>query len=372
MNRIISLLAISCFFVSCNENFHITAEEVLMLNISSIADQLIDEDESTGEIIFSVPEGIDCLDDISVETGNSSIIEASDIVFGIDGENCTVTLNPKANAHGGPVEITLTISNGEVSNSTSFDLRVTPVIDPFTIIGPVTTGETVSVDDYGPDFSSASSHQWLSDGVPIPGATGTTFDITSAEEGTTITLELDGARNSENSLVTIYFPVFDQENRALIISNVNVNGVPVSFINLFTNMFVADEGNGPLLTDQGNGSLLYHNSTNENINKRVYSTLTVVDPGDYLEVTVPDNPNFTGHSFGLSAAPLSGAVPRNAPNRILTDRGATRTRTYNLRIDNVSVLNIGIRFSNAATYRFTRTITGFEVTRNGNVIYPIP
>src|SRR5207245_3606466 len=54
------------------------------------------------------------------------------IVFGGSGANRTVTVTPAANQNG-LVTITVTVSDGQLSTSTGFQLTVTAVNDPPTI-----------------------------------------------------------------------------------------------------------------------------------------------------------------------------------------------------------------------------------------------
>src|SRR6185436_13058896 len=61
-------------------------------------------------------------------SSNPALVPTNNIVFGGVGSNRTVTLTPVADAHGTSV-ITLTVSDGTNTASTSFLLTVSPVND---------------------------------------------------------------------------------------------------------------------------------------------------------------------------------------------------------------------------------------------------
>lgn len=103
--------------------------------ISDIPDQAIDEDTSTGAISFTVSDIDTAAKDLKVtaETGNGEIIPLKNIVIEGEGESRTVTVTPAPNANTydiKPVDITLTVSDGEYSDSDVFAVTILPVDDP--------------------------------------------------------------------------------------------------------------------------------------------------------------------------------------------------------------------------------------------------
>ncbi len=104
--------------------------------ITSVADQAVNEDTSTGALGFTVGD-VETLAGSLVMTGGSSnpaLVPANSIVFGGSGSNRTVTVTPATDAHGSGI-IFLTVSDGTNITTTSFLFTVTPVNDAPVISG---------------------------------------------------------------------------------------------------------------------------------------------------------------------------------------------------------------------------------------------
>ncbi len=101
--------------------------------ISSVANQIISEDTSTGALSFTVGDA-DPSDTLTVTAASSdtTLIPDANIALGGSGANRTVSLMPAAN-HNGAATITLTVSDGTLTAQTQFDVSVTAVNDPPTI-----------------------------------------------------------------------------------------------------------------------------------------------------------------------------------------------------------------------------------------------
>ena len=101
--------------------------------ISTLANQTIDEDGVTTALAFTVgdaetPEALT----LSATSSNVNLITSSRIVFGGTGAGRTVILSPLADRSGEAL-ITLTVSDGVVSTTSSFTLVVNPLNDPPTL-----------------------------------------------------------------------------------------------------------------------------------------------------------------------------------------------------------------------------------------------
>ena len=116
--------------------------------ISPISDRTINEDTSTGPIPFTVADADTPVSLLTVTASSSdvSIIPNSGILISGTDANRTVSVSPSANATGGPVTITLTVSDGTGFTTETFNVTVTPVNDPPTIsdIADVTISEDTS------------------------------------------------------------------------------------------------------------------------------------------------------------------------------------------------------------------------------------
>ncbi len=99
--------------------------------ISGISDQVIDEDGTTGAITFTVsdhetPAGLLV---VTKESSNPALVPLNGIALGGGSGNRSVTVTPLEGQYGSAV-ITLTVSDGELTDSESFTLTVNSVNDP--------------------------------------------------------------------------------------------------------------------------------------------------------------------------------------------------------------------------------------------------
>jgi VCBS repeat-containing protein len=107
--------------------------------ITGIADQMINEDTTTGALPFTISDVETAAATLSV-TGTSSnvaLVPNTNIVFGGSGINRTVTVTPLANQFG-TTTITLTVSDGTATVTDTFLLTVDPVND-----APVITDQQI-------------------------------------------------------------------------------------------------------------------------------------------------------------------------------------------------------------------------------------
>ena len=103
-------------------------------SISSVANQAIAEDSTTGALPFTVGDPDTPLDSLSVTatSSNAALVPNGNIVLAGSGANRTATITPAANQFG-TTTITLRVSDGVAEASTSFTLTVASVNDPPTI-----------------------------------------------------------------------------------------------------------------------------------------------------------------------------------------------------------------------------------------------
>lgn len=115
--------------------------------LSSIANRTIDEDASTGAINFTVSDVDHPVASLtlSATSSNPVLVPTANIVFGGSGANRTVTVTPVPDENGFS-DLTITVSDGDLTASRTFRLTVTPRPDD-----PEITGDVVSPidDDYG-------------------------------------------------------------------------------------------------------------------------------------------------------------------------------------------------------------------------------
>ncbi len=108
-------------------------------SIGAISDRTINEDASTGAISFSIGDIDTAVGSLVVTaiSSNTAIIPNANIVLGGSGSSRTVTVTPAANRYGGPVTITVTVSDGSLSATETFNVTVNAVNDApsFTTLG---------------------------------------------------------------------------------------------------------------------------------------------------------------------------------------------------------------------------------------------
>jgi hypothetical protein len=115
--------------------------------VTSIANQTTNEHTATGAIAFTVGDVETAAASLTVSgsSSNTTLVPAAEILFGGSGASRTVTLTPVSNQLG-DATITVTVSDGSLSTSTSFLLTVTAVNHEPTItsIANQTTNEDIA------------------------------------------------------------------------------------------------------------------------------------------------------------------------------------------------------------------------------------
>ena len=113
---------------------------------------------------------------------------------------------PNANQNG-TTTIDLVVSDGDLTAATSFVLTVNPVNDAPTgtveISGDPIVGQTLSASNVIGDIDGFDEieYQWTRDGVEIPGATGSTYELTNENFGSDIRVVasyVDGGGTTES------------------------------------------------------------------------------------------------------------------------------------------------------------------------------
>jgi hypothetical protein len=104
--------------------------------ISTIGNQVTNEDTPTGPIAFTVGDNETPAASLTVSgaSNNPTLVPNANIVFGGSGANRTVAVTPAANQNG-TATITITVSDGVLTTPASFGLTVNAVNDAPTITG---------------------------------------------------------------------------------------------------------------------------------------------------------------------------------------------------------------------------------------------
>ncbi|HYT58842.1 MAG TPA: tandem-95 repeat protein [Haliangiales bacterium] len=218
--------------------------------ITSISNRTVNEDTSSGAISFTVGDAETAAGSLIVSgsSSNPTLVPNGNIVFGGSGASRTVTVTPAAN-QSGTATITVTVSDGALTASTSFTLTVSPVNDPPTIssianqtinVGSTPLPIAFTVGDADTALSSLTLSGSSSNPTLVPtanivfGGSGANRTVTVTPAGSqpgtaTITVTVsDGALNASSAFtVTVIVP--------------NLSGLVA--------MYSFDEGTGTTVTD---------------------------------------------------------------------------------------------------------------------------
>ncbi len=110
--------------------------------ITAVADQTIDEDISTGALAFTVGDAETTVAALVVTAASSDqalVPNGNLTLFDGGGGSWTIDVAPAAGLSGGPVTITVTVDDGAITTSTTFDVTVSPVDDPPTAVDDAAT-----------------------------------------------------------------------------------------------------------------------------------------------------------------------------------------------------------------------------------------
>lgn len=97
-------------------------------SIDNISSQVLDEDISK-ELTVQVSDDESDNGTLQVSATSSDTSIIPNPVCTNNGGNVTVTLAPMANKHGGPIQITVQVSDGDLTRSTNFDVTVNSIND---------------------------------------------------------------------------------------------------------------------------------------------------------------------------------------------------------------------------------------------------
>ncbi len=297
--------------------------------ISPLADQVVPEDTSTAPLPFTVG---DVDNDpatltLSATSSNPALLTAANVVFAGSGANRTVRLTPAANANGSTL-VTLTVSDGAATATTSFTLTVTPVNDPPTLSPladqvvpedtptaplPFTIGDadndpatlTLSATSSNPALLPAANVVFAGSGA---NRTVRLTPTANANGNTLVTLTVsDGTVTATTSFPLIVTPVNDPPTIGSLADQVvseDTSTAPLPFT-------VGDADNDPatltLSATSSNAALVPAKQIvvgGTGANRTVTVTPTTGQTGTtIITLTISDGPATASSSFVLSVAP---------------------------------------------------------------------
>ena len=120
--------------LTATDSFVLSVNGAPTLAGDGLADLTIDEDTSTPPLPFTVGDDSTSANSLqlSADSSNPDLVPNGNIVFSGSGANRTVTLTPLPNANG-ITDVTVSVSDGNITTSQVFELTVNPVNDAPTI-----------------------------------------------------------------------------------------------------------------------------------------------------------------------------------------------------------------------------------------------
>jgi len=128
--------------------------------ISTVADQVIDEDNDTGALNFTISDIETSADSLvlSATSSREALVPTANVVFGGTGNNRTVTVTPAPDQNGSTT-ISLAVSDGVLSKTAAFNLTVNPVNDApsaVTLVAPINAATGVDAATVNFDWDAAT------------------------------------------------------------------------------------------------------------------------------------------------------------------------------------------------------------------------
>ncbi|MEM9553803.1 MAG: IPTL-CTERM sorting domain-containing protein [Acidobacteriota bacterium] len=208
--------------------------------VTAIADQTIAEDGATGPLAFTVADIDTPLPlGVSATSSDQALIPDGNLVIGGAQPNLTITATPVADQNGGPVTVTLTVTDGTTPVVETFTVTVTPVDDPPTIT-PIPDQVIAE------DGATAALPFTVADiDTPLPlGVSATSSDQTLLPDGN---LVLGGTQPNLTIQAT---PAAGESGAATVTVTVTDGTTPVSTMFLVTVTDVADPPTITPIADQ--------------------------------------------------------------------------------------------------------------------------
>jgi hypothetical protein len=266
--------------------------------ISNIADRSVNEDTSTGAVAFTVGDAETAAGSLSVSatSSNQSLVPNANIVLGGSGADRTITVTPAENQHGGPVTITVVVSDGASSTMDTFALTVTPVNDAPIVTNPI---GSVTTNEDGPNAVFNLSNVFSD------------VDIVTNGDRLTFLARFNSnpalvAATTSNGTLTLDFQA-NQTGTATIIVRATDNGMPARFAEDTISVTVTEGNDLPTIT------LINDLTTNEDT------------PTAAIPFTIGDNETPVG-SLVVTASSSNQTLVPNA-NLVLGGSGASRNIT---------------------------------------------
>ncbi len=298
--------------------------------ITALANQSINEDTSSGPLPFTVGDAETPVGSLSVtaSSSNQTLIPNANLVLAGTNASRTITLTPAPNENGGPVAITLRVSDGTATTVTSFSVTVIPQNDAPTVtsIADQTIAEDTSIGPLG--FT-------VGDLETSPGS----LSVTASSSNQTLIPDANLVLGGANANRTITATPAPNQNGGPVTITVNVNDGTATTPTTFT-VTVTQQNDAPTITAIADQTLDEGTSTGP------------------LAFTVDDVETPPGSLVVTASSSNPTLIP--AANLVLGGTDASRTITVTPAAGQSGTATVTVAVSdgsNATTTTFTVTVT---------------
>ena len=334
-------LTVSDGALSTQTTFQITVNAVNDApTISVVPDQTIDEDTTIGPLAITVGDIDSSVNGLVVIATSSApgLIPDGNLVISGTGANRSITVTPAADQYGGPVTITLTVSDGALTTQQTFTVNLTavndlPVISPQgftlnenslvgTVVGTViatdidtgavltyaidsgNTNGAFAIDASTGEITVANPSDLDFETAPVSLLTVSVTDSVGAPQTTTITIRLLDLNEIPTSLDLSHGSVGENSPIGTLVGQVSSTDVDAgdsasySLVDDAGGLFAVDANTGEITVD---GSLDFETSANHTIIARITdSGGLVLDRSFVISLAdLNEAPVLVGDSFGL-------------------------------------------------------------------------
>ena len=317
--------------------------------ISVVADQTMDEDTNTGPLTITVGDIDSSVNGLIVTaiSSDQGLIPDGNLVISGTGASRTITVTPAADQNGGPVTITLTVSDGALTTQRTFTVIVAPVNDlpviapqgftvnenslAGTVVGSILASDldagavlTYAIDagnDNGAFAINASTGQITVanpsaldfETAPVFPLTVSVTDSVGAPQTTTITIRLLDLNEVPTSLDLSHSSVDENSSFGTLVGQLSSTDVDAgdtatySLVDDAGGLFTVDANTGEITVS---GSLNFESSANHAIIARITdSGGLVLDRSLIISlVDLNEAPVLVSAAYGLSENSINGTL----------------------------------------------------------------
>jgi hypothetical protein len=303
---------------------------------TDIADQSIDEDGSTGSLSFAIDDAETAESSLTVTraSSNTTLVPLGNVVLGGSGANRTVTVTPAAN-RSGTATITITVSDGSLSDTETFAVNVASVNDAPTL--NAISNRSIA--------ENASQQTITLSGISAGPSESQTLAVTATSNNTALIPNPTVIYSSASSSGSIRFtPVPDESGSATVTVTVTDNGDTANGgVNTFSRTFDvtvnAAANTAPTSTQIANQSIAQNASTGAlafTVGDAETAAGSLAVSGTSSNTTLVPNANIvfggSGANRTVSVSPAANQSGSTTITYRVSDGTVTTSKTFTLAV----------------------------------------